>query len=306
MVDTKCDICGSSERDFLFAAVDCNWSGKGPFSIFACGRCGLAYLAPRPDEADFFKCYPEIYYSGKEAGASHKMRLIKKWAQPAGSVLDVGCGKGYFLNQMKRSGWMVRGLELSEKEADFAKKTFDIDVYTKGLVGSDLSGIRFDLVTFWHSLEHIKDPSSFLKQVYRILKPKGCLIISTPNISSLQANVFGKKWYHIDAPRHLNLFSAKSLGLLLEKNAFSVRKVNYFDFGHNLFGWVMSALNLFNLSQGRLIKLKKKKTFGIRLALLLSRCLKLLLFFLALPIVFIESLFPFSGTLEVLAIKEGK
>jgi len=293
MVDVKCNICGCSEKGLLFKTRDYNWSGRGPFDIVKCAKCTLVYLTPRPDNKELGRFYPDVYYDNVKGGFGlrHKMKIVGRNIKP-GRVLDIGCGKAFFLNRMKALGWAVTGVELSAKEANFAREHFGIEVYTKEITELSLQKNCFDLVTCWHSLEHTKDPALTLSRIREFLKKDGRLIISTPNISSLQAKLFGGKWYHMDAPRHFHLFSAGTIKLLLGKCSFSIKKRYGFAFRHSLFGWGMSLSNALNLNRA-----------PIRL---LSKLIRLLLFILATPVAFIESLFPFSSTLEVSATKEEK
>jgi len=303
MREAACSVCGARESRKLFTAKDYNWLDSGSFDIVKCRRCGLVHLSPRPEARELSRYYPDLYYGGSDSGLSHKIGLIKRYFKP-GSVLDIGCGRGFFLGRMKELGWDTRGVELSRGEAETAKQTFNIDVSTKDIAESGFLEGQFDLITLWHSLEHMEDPARILAQAYRFLKKGGSLVVSTPNVSSAQARLFGKMWYHIDAPRHLNLFSASTLKVLLERTRFSLKKVNYFVFDHNVYGWTMSALNTLKLNQGRLKKTKEAS--GRYRIPFMARAVKFLLFCLASPVAFIEGLLPIGGTIEAIAVKEGR
>lgn len=302
MKEATCSVCDSKENRKLFTAKDYNWLDSGSFDIVRCKKCGFVYISPRPEASELSKYYPDLYYGGNDSDLSHKIGLIKRYFKP-GSVLDIGCGRGSFLGRMKELGWDARGVELSKGEAEAAKEIFNIDVSTKDIAESGFLEGQFDLITLWHSLEHMEDPARILREAYRLLKKGGGLIISTPNMSSLQARLFRKMWYHIDAPRHPSLFSTSTLKALLKRLQFSPTLVNYFVFDHNVYGWTMSMLNILRLNQGSLKK--TKDTSGRYRIPLSARAIKFFLLCISSPLAFIEGLFPIGGTIEVIAAKHG-
>jgi 2-polyprenyl-3-methyl-5-hydroxy-6-metoxy-1,4-benzoquinol methylase len=92
-------------------------------------------------------------------------------------------------------------------------------------------------------LEHLPDPLKTLKQLKNSLNEKGLLFISIPNINSMQAKLFKEKWFHLDAPRHINHFYGKSFLNLIEKLNIKIKKRYYFNFHIDLTGWYWSLRN---------------------------------------------------------------
>ena len=163
------------------------------------------------------------------AGRTNKKRL-----------LDIGCGDGSFLLAAREAGWKVTGTELNPRPA----RSFGLDVrHTLDHIGHTE---RFDCVTMWHSLEHMKDIKSTLLSIAGLLAPQGHLIIAVPNNGSLQAKLFGSKWLHLDVPRHLYHFDPGSLRFSFEDAGFSVRSSRYHEIEYNLVGWSQSAMNYLN------------------------------------------------------------
>ena len=115
------------------------------------------------------------------------------------------------------------------KEADEISRAKDIPVKKGDLKDVDIDEASMDVVTLWHTLEHIQD-LSVLNKISSVLKKNAVLIISVPNIESFQSRIFGKKWLHYNEPYHLHHFSPKSLALLLEKSGFSPFKTKHFCF----------------------------------------------------------------------------
>ncbi|HPS90826.1 MAG TPA: class I SAM-dependent methyltransferase [Methanothrix sp.] len=133
-----------------------------------------------------------------------------------GRLLDVGCGNGLFLDQMRRLGWEVVGVEPDEKAASVAVEKLELEVFCGSLKDAKFPDGHFDAITMNHVIEHATDPLELLKECRRILRPGGKLVVVTPNIESLGRRVFGNAWLHWDPPRHLFLFSSEILRKLAE------------------------------------------------------------------------------------------
>ena len=83
----------------------------------------------------------------------------------------------------------------------------------------------FDVITMNHVIEHVLDPITLLSECKRILKPNGKLIVITPNIKSLGHRFFKTSYLHLDPPRHIYLFSPKSLITSAEKAGLKIKNV---------------------------------------------------------------------------------
>ncbi len=131
------------------------------------------------------------------------------------SILDIGCGDGFFLNDIPNSLFMKTGVDIS-----IPKKLPGITYFTGSFEKIKFSQ-KFDIVVANHVIEHISDPQLFSKKMYSVVKPGGVVMLSTPNSNSLGFKLFKKKWYHYNFPYHKHLFNAKSLDELLTKSGFS-------------------------------------------------------------------------------------
>lgn len=250
MEHVKCDLCGSDDASLLFAARDINLSKKGLFNIVRCKKCGLVYVNPRPTKQEIGKFYPDTYFpcpaDAREAMDKYqyerlgKIKKIKK----TGKILDVGCGAGYFLAVAKENGWDTRGVEVSKIAADYAKKKFSLDIFVGELRNATCPDEYFDVVTLWHVLAHLPNPSETLAEVNRVLKKNGLLVLTVPNISGFQAKIFKEFWFHLDVPRHLYFFEPNTLKQMLRKNGFKILKVNHFSSELEAQGLIYSMLNV--------------------------------------------------------------
>lgn len=126
-------------------------------------------------------------------------------------LLDVGCGNGSFLVQMRQLGWDVTGIEPDKDAVSVARQKHRLNVFNGSLDDHKFPDKHFDAITLNHVIEHAIDPMGLLMECRRILKPGGQLVLVTPNIKSLARRMFNDSWLHWDPPRHLHLFSLQAL-----------------------------------------------------------------------------------------------
>ena len=211
------------------------------------------------------------------------------------TLLDVGCGSGSFLAAASRQGFEVFGMDRSA-HAVHAARSAGIEV-RQGAIGSSIwEGRRFDFVTMFHVLEHLPDPRMALKYAVSLLRPGGTLIIQVPNIHSIQARLFGKRWYGLDVPRHLIDFSPKALSHLLQEMGYNFQLVSRFSLRDNPAS-IASSLALW-------LDPVRRKGRGLNSNPVISGLLEISyfgLFLLALPAAFLESVCGFGGTIWAFA-----
>lgn len=158
----------------------------------------------------------------KEIAGSSVMWLT---AHPNGKLLDVGCGNGSFLAMMQKLGWNVSGVEPDANAAMIARERLGVPVTIGTLEDADFLDDSFDAVTAHHVIEHMHDPFGFLREVLRILKPDGKLVVTTPNIESWGHRLFRKSWRGLEPPRHLHIFSPKTLRISAEQIGYRVESL---------------------------------------------------------------------------------
>jgi len=146
-------------------------------------------------------------------------------AQERGRLLDIGCGNGQFLSRMRELGWEVVGVEPDPEAVHIAKEQFGLEVFEGSLEQVELPQNSFDAITMNHVIEHVPDPIGALAKCHRLLKPGGKLVIVTPNIQSLGSHLFGRYWRGWEVPRHLFLFSPKSLRMCAERAGLKVQEL---------------------------------------------------------------------------------
>jgi len=150
------------------------------------------------------------------------LQLITKYYTPGKRLLDVGCGAGFFLKAAEEIGWEVEGVEISPVASNYAQNIVKVKVLDGKLEDLRLPAERFDLVVLIEAIEHLMSPLETLKEINRILKKDGILIISTPDHKSLSRFFLGKNWAVLSPEEHFSVFTQKTLFRILQKARFYV------------------------------------------------------------------------------------
>jgi SAM-dependent methyltransferase len=241
-----CPVCeGTDIRD-----DSARWRSGDPardWTMSRCGRCRTVFVDPLPDASTLAAAYPDDFYGVRrndterieEWFLSRRLRL----AGPVEGlrVLDVGSGDGKFLRRCRAAGAaVVMGVEPSARGRE-ATAALGIDVV------ADLSGIdageRFDVVTLWHSFEHVADPRATAEAVAARVAPGGRVLVAVPNVESFEAQRFGADWFHLDVPRHLVFAPADALRALFEGLGLRHARTHRFSVEYDPYGLLQSALN---------------------------------------------------------------
>jgi SAM-dependent methyltransferase len=221
-----CPVCGSAEAQVLFVARDRMLGRPGEFPVVLCPHCSLVFLRPRPTPEAIGGYYPDEYYPLDQepsaeayAVAKHLLNLISGWVREHNvhepHLLDVGCGTGLFLHLAHQAGMKPQGIELSRSAGEYGRVNYGLDIYTGSLESAGLPEESFDIITMSHVLEHLPDPVAALRRLAGALKPGGLLFLSVPNFDSVEARFFGRRWFSLDAPRHLYQFTPDTLSKVL-------------------------------------------------------------------------------------------
>jgi len=147
-----------------------------------------------------------------------RLREVEIQAGRKGKLLDVGCATGFFLEIAGQLGWEAKGIEISAFACEFARRHMSVDIMCGSLAQAELIPESFDVITMWDFIEHCPDPSTELAHAHRLLKPGGLLALTTPNISSVSARIWGARWMGIKQGEHLYYFSPATIKRLLLKH----------------------------------------------------------------------------------------
>jgi SAM-dependent methyltransferase len=225
-----CAVCGQTEfKPYLIC---------DGYAYVRCAVCGLVQVNPQPEKNAVFERYAgETYLNyelsneksffrlGKLALFDANISQIEEFAQMSGNrrVLEIGCATGALLEFLLWRGWEAQGVEISARQAGYAREKRSLTISTLPLEENHFPDGHFSLIIASHLIEHLNDPASFVREVRRLLISGGRFIVTTPNIASLQAKIFGNKWRSAIFD-HLYLFSKATLTRLLEQEGFTVEK----------------------------------------------------------------------------------
>ncbi len=150
---------------------------------------------------------------------------------PGGRILDVGCGPGFLLSALD-SKWERYGTEVSAFAAEHA--TAHGRIFCGKLKDAAYPSDHFDAIVFHHVIEHLDDPFSTLREVRRVMRPNGWMILGTPDFDSGCARLFGKRYRLLHDQTHVSLFTQESMYRLLRDEGFIIEKVDfpYFNTRH--------------------------------------------------------------------------
>lgn len=222
--------------DFFIECKDHTVSGE-KFQLLYDKEYDMLVTSPKPDENELGKYYEsedyishtdakrslfeKLYHLVKTYSLNKKVKLISKLNQQSGKLLDIGAGTGDFLNIAKNEGWKIEGVEPNHQAKALAKqKGVDLKSET-----ANLNSKSFDVITMWHVLEHIPDLQLQIKELKRLLKPNGFVIIAVPNFKSYDAKQYNSFWAAYDVPRHLWHFSKTSIQKIFEEENLKLEKV---------------------------------------------------------------------------------
>lgn len=233
-----CGLCGSLDREPYVILVDRMLPGDGrTYRLVRCRHCGLLTLDPRPTADDLAHAYPDDYapFARRGFSARVKSRLIQRtvaelWPllRPPARVLDLGCATGELLDAIRaRGNPSVVGVEPSPAAARVAHDERGLDVHQGTLESAALPADSVDVALLSHVLEHLPSPNDTLRELARVLRPNGTLVLWLPNADSLAARVLRERWMGYDAPRHLHTFSVSTLSASLERAGFGVLDVRH-------------------------------------------------------------------------------
>ncbi len=225
-MNNKCKICGSQKISKV---------NIGKTELLRCDDCDIHYLANFPPSAIIDEYYKKDYIitsaDMKETElrrlfrAGEQIELVSelmKYIEPPATLLDIGCDKGFFIDQARRFGYDCTGVELSEKALDYTDKT--------GLTvvrDMDLINTKFESAVMWHSLEHFPEPVGFLKQLKEHLSDDAYLFIRVPAFDSWSRKFFGKNWIWLQPENHLFHYSEQSLSKLLALAGYEVINIKH-------------------------------------------------------------------------------
>lgn len=253
-----CPLCGLAGEIQHTKVTDCfefNSSTRWPVRRCTSSACGCVWLDPCPLENEIYKAYQNYYthegvldacnYHLAQLSSSSKLTLQlfrkalkltgihkkrrKYWLHHLergnGRLLEIGCGDGSRLAALRELGWRVEGQEIDPKAVQHCL-TKGLQVHEGSLESLTIEEGSFDIILMSHVLEHVHRPKEFLKICFRLLKPGGRLVLSTPNANSLGHKIYRHYWRPLEAPRHIIVYTPRAISNLLQESGFTRFSVN--------------------------------------------------------------------------------
>lgn len=198
-----------------------------------CSKCGFVFASPQK-MMNYTSCYrPEMIYPSSELEISIRIRnyalrynLFKDYlSMPDAKLLDIGAFNGIFLSYMKSLGFNCLGIELNEFAAAYGRDHFDVNVICTSFEDYK-SNSKYDIITMFNVLEHVRDVQSCVVKVRDLLQPKGLFVFEIPNIFSWIALALKGRWHHYENG-HNWFFNEDTVNKFMQNHGFAIIK---FDF----------------------------------------------------------------------------
>jgi len=212
----RCTFCGCDDLKTLLAVKDHSVS-KEQFELLECFCCGLIQTNPQPQPAEIGRYYQSeeyvshtdtkkgfinsVYHIARNWTLKKKLNLIQQYHK-SGTLLDIGCGTGYFAAYMKENRYDVSAMEPDTEASKKASEKLN-KIPFKSL--EEVEG-TYKIITMWHVLEHVHDINATFSKLSSLLEKDGVLIIAVPNPESPDAKHYKNYWAAYDVPRHLYHF----------------------------------------------------------------------------------------------------
>lgn len=230
------------------------------FRLIRCKKCNLVFSSPIYDEERIVNLYkqsdvPLMEDLGNSSGlyAKYLTKILEKVSKD--KFLDIGCGNGFFLEKVKTIGFSEAwGVEPSINSIKHLPKLVDkkkiiVDVFKKKYFQNNF----FDVISFFQVLDHVIDPSKFLKDCFDILKPGGYIIAIMHDVAAPTHRLLGEKSPIFDI-QHIYLFDKSTIRKIIEKNGFEIESISTAYTTYSLGYWLrMSPIP--NLIKSSILKL---------------------------------------------------
>ncbi|GMV98213.1 MAG: hypothetical protein AMXMBFR83_25650 [Phycisphaerae bacterium] len=265
-----CPLCGRDDAAERHRVRDHLFGRPGEFRVVQCNGCGLVYLNPRPTLEGLAAHYPRAYfcYTPVLSGALPpwlamsgivwhlNVRRIRQLERVFGRVprearvLDVGCGCNAFLYHLHRlRGCDTLGVDTQAEVVEAIRRRLGMSAVLGPLPRAGLSAEAFDGVGMYEYIEHEGSPREVLAEARRVTRPGGWLVLETPNVDSPLARLFGRKWCQLDAPRHLVLYTPRTITMMLEQSGYEVVAIRRLTYQWMLGFSILVALGLRRLGR---------------------------------------------------------
>jgi len=198
--------------------------------MLCCSVCGAAVVDPSARRSNAQAYYEDEYtltQTSRSSAERHRIFRLPEYyrllneigtVQPApASWLDVGCDHGFFLDEARRAGYTVEGVELASKA-----RAYGLQMGLTIHASLELVHNSFDVISLWHVLEHIPDPRAMIEDLVSRLQPGGTLALRVPDAGSFWSRLLQQHWIWFQPGVHVVHFTKNSIRVLLENAGLDV------------------------------------------------------------------------------------
>ncbi len=228
----KC-LCGETKSTHLFSS--------GLYDIVRCSACGQVRTQARgkPKRTGYYEKEDVTVYIERQqmfrALFVKLLRFIHRYA-PGGTLVDIGAGVGLLLDEARKIGYEIIGLEPSKASVNAARKYFGIRLiaqeFAPGIVKKPV-----DVIVINHVLEHLKHPKDIINRCAESLKARGVLVIGVPNFNSFMCRIKRGKWQSLIPAQHRWQFTLETLDRLVLPHRFRRIAVSYDNHDRSMHYW---------------------------------------------------------------------
>lgn len=225
-----CIFCGLGSDDIVVK--------EDGYTARKCPGCGLVYLSPRPIAQAVIDLYGRDHAHVSAAShlaagalkrlyAKHHLSILNRYVREGG-LLEIGAGAGFFLDEARKKGFDVHGIEVNPAQASHVRHTLKIPCEDKPLEISSFGEKKFDVIYHCDVISHFHDPIEEFRKINRKLNHNGLLIFETGNFGDVEEKYYSA-YTRFQFPDHLFLFGESNLRDLLGRSGFHVEHIYRFS-----------------------------------------------------------------------------
>ena len=243
----RCEICDATAATRLFV--------KRGYDIVRCGRCSHVFVRLDGTDEALYAQYAEGFFNGgayldyvgdqcvARRNFARYIAILRRY-QPAGSLLEIGCTYGYFLDTARKD-WDVAGIDIHEAGIAHARDRLGLHVTYGDFLNVPVDAASCDVVAMWDTIEHLRHPDAYVQKVARVLRPGGVLALTTGDVGSLVARIRGRAWRLYDPPFHLHYFSRSTMTSLLKRAGLEIVEARTAGY-HRSLGFILHRVFVYN------------------------------------------------------------
>lgn len=225
-----CPLCSNKKLNLKWNINNCK--------IVICSNCFFIFVKKYHKKRNYINFdYKNAALEEKiiRNDAKRSIDIVKKYTIGSNNLLDIGCGRGYFIDEAIKKGFICTGIDYSEKVISFANRQLKLNVSRKDILNFN-SKNKYSIIILNQVIEHFSDPYKLLLKCIKALENDGIIYIATPNIKSINAIIKKDQFDHLIPPEHLSYFSPETIKLLCSKLNLKILYLKTWSYPRDLAG----------------------------------------------------------------------